>query len=461
MVVPPGEPRQRSPHGATDLSGEDASEDCWPSPQVTSSGDGTRVAVVWQRSVDSDTTLVQTAASADGGTSWSSPVSLSTAGYRASPKVASSADGTRLTAVWNQAVIRGEDQPIDYSIQAASSTNGGLTWGAPVTVAPGQDDGGLQITSSRDGSRLTAAWRLVRDNDSVLQTSGSTDGGATWGAPVNLPTGTQGWSDGLRVTSSGDGLRLTALWVFHLFPDDANSVPVSMVQAASSADGGATWGTPVNLSPAGREADHAYSTSSQDGSALTAVWVLTVSGRGSPYQYKIVQTASSADGGAHWGTPVNLSSADYSGSMSSYPQVASSGDGARRTAAWTRTGGVAASLEASSWPSSTPSITAIGVGNAKATKFVLTITPRSETATNCNKGFRFRIQKAKTVSVARGSDEPTYKVTWRTLKGTYRTSASGWPKTKVLDLGKGTYRAVVAGRCGYQGATSNGVLLNK
>jgi hypothetical protein len=445
---------------STDLSGEDASEECWPSPQVTASEDGTRVAVVWQRSTGSDTTVVQVATSADGGTSWISPVSLSTASYRASPQVTSSADGMRLTTVWNQAVRRGEDQPTDYSIQAASSPNSGLTWGAPVAVTTAQDDGGLQITSSRDGSRLTAAWRRLGDNGSVLQTSVSTDGGATWGTPVNLSTGTQGWSDGLRVTSSGDGIRLTALWVLH-YSYDNNSVPVSIVQAANSADGGATWGTPVNLSPAGRQAEHAQVTSSHDGAALTAVWVFTVSGRGSPYVYKIVQAASSADGGASWGTPLNLSSADYSGSMGSYPQVASSGEGARRTAAWVRSGGVAASLEASSWPSSTPSITAVAVGNAKATKLVLTITPRSETATTCNKGFRFRIQKAKSVSVSRGSDEPTYKVTWRTLKGTYRTSANGWPKTKVLNLGKGTYRAVVSGNCGYQGATSNRAPLNK
>jgi hypothetical protein len=116
---------------------------------------------------------------------------------------------------------------------------------------------------------------------------------------------------------------------------------------------------------------------------------------------------------------------------------------------------------ASSWPSPTPAITAMSWPNTHATKLRVAITPRSENPADCDRAFKFRIQKATFVLVGRGSDEPTFKVTWRTLKGTYRTNAHDWPKTKTVNLKKGTYRAVVKARCGYAGVASNAAPVDK
>ena len=66
----------------------------------------------------------------------------------------------------------------------------------------------------------------------------------------------------------------------------------------------------------------------------------------------------------------------------------------------------------------------------------------------------------------KGSGYCTFKVQykdryghWRTYRSTYKTYRSG--ETRTLNFGKGTYRVVVNGKYGYQGATSNEVHLRK
>jgi hypothetical protein len=66
----------------------------------------------------------------------------------------------------------------------------------------------------------------------------------------------------------------------------------------------------------------------------------------------------------------------------------------------------------------------------------------------------------------KGSGYYTFKVqykdkhgNWRTYRSTYKTYGSG--ETRTLNFGKGTYRVVVNGKYGYQGATSNEVYLRK
>jgi hypothetical protein len=66
----------------------------------------------------------------------------------------------------------------------------------------------------------------------------------------------------------------------------------------------------------------------------------------------------------------------------------------------------------------------------------------------------------------RGSGYYTFKVQykdkygrWRTYRSTYKTYGSG--ETRTLNFGKGTYRVVVNGKYGYQGATSSEVYLRK
>jgi len=120
--------------------------------------------------------------------------------------IASSSDGTRLA--------------ICGGVYVYTSTDSGVSWTAH-TVAPAGKYLGW-ITSSADGTRLATA---------VFSGSGdiftSTDSGATW--TDRSGAGTRNWSG---ITSSSDGSHITAIsfgW-----------------NTTSSADGGATWTTPVS-----------------------------------------------------------------------------------------------------------------------------------------------------------------------------------------------------------------------
>ena len=163
-------------------------------PQIAGSGDGNRLAVVWSR-YDGTRQIVSTAVSGDGGTTWSAPVDLSTAGqYAYTPQVATSGDGLRVAVTW-----RRYDGSNDVT-QATTSSNGGATWGTPVTLsATGKNAQTQQITSSVDGTRLAVVW----DRDGVIQAATGGNGGpgvvGVW--PVSGPD-----AGGTVVSLSGTGL---------------------------------------------------------------------------------------------------------------------------------------------------------------------------------------------------------------------------------------------------------------
>jgi|GEM_PF-2129953 hypothetical protein len=297
------------------------------SPQVASSADGTRLTAIWDR-YDGTVWRVQTASSGDIGSTWTTPRNLSAEGRNAeAPQIASSADGTRLTAVWFR------NDGTHYRIQAASSSDAGATWTTPTTLSDaGQDAYGAQVAGSADGTRLTAIWRRSDGTNYLVQTASSSDAGATWSSPQSLSqTGqTAGYP---RVASSADGTRVTAVWSR---ADGTNW----RIQTTSSADAGSTWTTAKSLSLAGQTAGDPQVTSSADGTRLTAIWRRSDGGTTS-----WVQTAKSSDAGTTWTTPITLSG---TGEDVMFPQITSSDNGNRLTAIWSGASGTAWSVQTAS-----------------------------------------------------------------------------------------------------------------
>ncbi len=121
---------------------------------------------------------------------WGPAVTLSDPGQDAyDPRVVT--DGSTLTAVW----FRSDGS--NGRIQSASSTDGGATWSAPVTLSdPGQDAYFPQVVT--DGSTLTAAWfRSDGSNDRIQASSYTTAGSppsalADTGASQTLTLGALG-----------------------------------------------------------------------------------------------------------------------------------------------------------------------------------------------------------------------------------------------------------------------------
>ena len=210
--------------------------------------------------------IVPTPSRAD--TSWTTPVALSATGqYRKDPRITSSSDGSTLTAVW------AANDGSNYIAQAATSTDGGATWSAPVDLSAGGNDAhSPHLVGSADGARLTAVWTYF-DNESfaaTMQSATSTDTGVTWGTPVQMTTDGDTANFEPHVTGSSDGLTLTTVWM----AVDLETFEPAGIEATSSTDGGATWSDPATISAGGDDGYAFYPevTSAADGTVQTAVW---------------------------------------------------------------------------------------------------------------------------------------------------------------------------------------------
>ena len=284
-------------------------------PQIVT--DGTTITSVWSRNDGSDQ-VIEASSSTDGGLTWTLPEALSDSGQNAyEPQVTTS--GGIITAVWYRS-----DGTYDRA-QASSSSDGGVTWTSPANLSDtGAGAAGVQVVST--GTAIVATWSRYDGSYSRIQSAQSTDAGATWSSAIDVSlTGGDAYEPQL-VT---DGSLVTATW--YRF-DGAND----RIQVATSADGGASWTTPLTLSAAGQSAGGPPELAT-DGSTITAAWY-----RSDGARYR-VEVSSSTDGGATWTTPQILSAA---GENASGPQVVT--DGNTITATWYRSDGSTRRVQASS-----------------------------------------------------------------------------------------------------------------
>ncbi|MGI9136892.1 MAG: hypothetical protein ACR2JS_07525, partial [Candidatus Nanopelagicales bacterium] len=123
-----------------------------------------------------------------------------------------------------------------------------------------------QITSSSDGTRLSAVWMRSTGSVIVIQSSSSNDSGATWSSAIDLSaTGMN--ADRPQIVGSADGATLTAAWSGF----DANGY--YLVRSRASADYGASWSAPVAVSDfTGAQSYEPQLAGSSDGSVVAAVW---------------------------------------------------------------------------------------------------------------------------------------------------------------------------------------------
>jgi len=284
-------------------------------PQLAT--DGTTITAIWERYIGSYLPI-QTASSTDGGTTWSTPVTLSDAGQEAyNPQLVT--DGTTITATWSR--IDG----IYFRIQTASSTDGGTTWSAPVTLSDaGQSAERPQLVT--DGTTITITWLRYDGSHYRIQAASSADGGITWSTPVDLSASGGNSYEPQLVT---DGTTITVIWYRY----DASSV--GRVQTASSTDGGTTWSTPTTVSD---PVENAFEVQlATDGTTITAVWFR------SDGSNDRIQTASSTDDGTTWSTPTTLSDA---GQDAASPQLVT--DGTTITVTWRGSDGISDRVQVAS-----------------------------------------------------------------------------------------------------------------
>ncbi len=266
-------------------------------PQISVNSAGTAIAV-WGR-YDGSNYFIQSSSSTDGGVTWSTPARLSAAGGNAgNPQISVNAAGAAI-AVWNR--FNGSND----IVQSASSTDGGLNWSTPDNLsAIGGSATQPQISMNSAGTAI-AVWGRYDGSSYFVQSVSSTDGGATWSPTVNdlSAAGGDAFDPQISVNSAGTAI---AIW-------RRNNGSNSIVQSASSTDGGVNWSTPANnLSAIGGNAVEPQISVDAAGTAI-AIWRRY---DGSDF---IVQSASSTNGGVTWSTPAN--SLSLTGASAVEPQI--------------------------------------------------------------------------------------------------------------------------------------------
>jgi hypothetical protein len=202
-------------------------------------------------------------ASSDGGLTWSGPAATANLadGIGGQPLV--QPNGTVVVPI-ETFVTTGVSST--NSISAFSSSNGGLSWTAPVTISNIQvhtDAGGIRSgplpSAAVDGAgTVWVVWEDCRfrancsTNDLVYSTS--TDG-ATWSAVTRIPIdATSSTVDhfipgiGIDSATSGGGAHVGLHYYYYPQSDCAVSTCQLFVGYIASANGGATWNAPVELS---------------------------------------------------------------------------------------------------------------------------------------------------------------------------------------------------------------------
>ena len=191
----------------------------------------------------------------------------------------------------------------DQIVQTSRSQDAGLTWSVPVDLsAAGQNAQNPQVAMDSSGNAV-AVWHRWSGSNFIVQSSWSADGGASWSVPVDVSL--PGRDARIPQVVSDESGNVVAVWRRY---DGSRYI----IQASRSDDAGVTWTVPVDLSASGRDAHYPQVAINRSGNVI-AVW------QRSNGSNDIVQSSHSDDAGLTWSAPADLSA---TGGSANDPQVA-------------------------------------------------------------------------------------------------------------------------------------------
>jgi hypothetical protein len=272
-----------------------------------------RLIAVWIRN-DGVNSILQESYSFDHGSTWSSPVSLSAPGLDASSQRVIFDSVGRAVLTWSQS------NGTNYVFQSRTSIDHGVTWSGPVSITVAGGSPNYPQLATDSSGHVIAVWDRSDGTNTVIQSNVTGDGGATWSTPVNLSTA-GGNANTAQISVDSNG-RAIVVWT-------RNNGANWLIQSSYSSNAAATWSTPVDLSLAGASSYDAQVSFDFAGRAIV-VW-----SRGTTSPEFVIQSTLSADGGATWSTPINAS---LSARGTAIPQVKVDSTG-RAIALWQRTNG--------------------------------------------------------------------------------------------------------------------------
>ncbi len=283
---------------------------------------------------------IVTAVTFDGGRNWAhvvmpdvSPCSGSATFLRASDPwidFAPNGDVYHITLVVDAMLIDWLEGIADEGRSAMlvqKSTNGGLTWSAPVAIVDetfnGLHDKESITADPYDANYVYAVWDRIDDSiDGVDQGPSlfarTTDAGATWSTPTVLyDPGFDAQTVGNQILVSPDG-SLNAFMVTDTI-EEVGGMEVDHFELVvlRSEDRGVTWSDPVSIvavEPAGvtepdsglplRAGDFLYDVAvDRTNGTLYAVWQ---DGRFNNFSHESIAMSLSTDGGATWTEPAKI-----------------------------------------------------------------------------------------------------------------------------------------------------------
>jgi hypothetical protein len=196
--------------------------------------------------------------SEDGGLTWGDPVTVHLGnGVTFDDKEAVVVDTRsdspyrgRVYVAWDE-VITNQGQPVVM----AWSDDGGASFSPPVVIRQGNGIGVVPVVGP--GGVLHAVWlNFINLRSQTLVAARSTDGGATWSAPVTISdlrvSGVPGARTAEGIPAVGIDPRNGTLYV--AWQDDRFTPGVDHVVLSRSTDGGDTWSAPLSVSDGPGEA---------------------------------------------------------------------------------------------------------------------------------------------------------------------------------------------------------------
>lgn len=219
-------------------------------------------------------------ASADHGATWGAAQTLSGFEVPTEPQVV--CDGVEVVVTWI-----GDGT----TVRTRRSADTGTTFDAAVVVNPSGILPASRLRLAATGAQVYAAWTVgsAGSGTARLATASSSDGGATWGAPLGV--------DDQNANQTAHVLACAGGTAWLLFRDERQGAGIGGAYVARSGDGGATWSAATRLSAAG------VTTGSpclaNDGLRLHAAWL--VGGT--------LRHTTSANGGINWTNSIELQSA--------------------------------------------------------------------------------------------------------------------------------------------------------
>ena len=220
-----------------------------------------------------ESTVIRSAASTNGGETWSQPIVVATTAANVRYLTGIRTLTGRVLLAWR-----------DTNGVVATYSDDGLSWAAPFVIETTVTN--LLLSRTTDG-KLWLSYRWILGG--VVRLITSTDNGVTWSAPLSMPSYVK--SQLSIVSGSGSAL-------IGFFPSSAGKI-----EKVVSVNGGSTWSTASAIISGGAGEEVPRARRLSDGTIIVAYQSATIDSTPFPYTAYDVLYVTSADDGTTWSSP--------------------------------------------------------------------------------------------------------------------------------------------------------------